>query len=748
MAAVTSRRAVLAGSGALVIGFSLTGPAALGQGAAPPRLPGDLARNRSLDAWLRIGADGRVSLLTGKVELGQGVLTAFAQICAEELDIELSRLDIVSGDTAQSPNEGATAGSFSMPDGGTAVRHACAEARQLLLEMAGTRWSRPPAGLVVSDGVIRDPGSGRTVSYWDLTGGRKLMREATGQVPPKPTGQRRLIGRSVPRLDLPPKLAGQAIFVHDYRPANLVHGRVVRPPARGARLETADLSVAERLPGVIKLVRDGDFLGVIAAGEWQAVKAAEALRGACHWSEAAPVPADPWAWLLIQAPQDVVILDKPRPGGEAPSRTLKAEYRRPYQMHGSIGPACAVAELTDGALEVFTASQTVFDTGPAIARLLGLPAEKVRLRHMQGAGCYGHNGADDVAADAALLARALPGKAVRVQWSRADEHGFEPLGPAMLTRVEADVDAKGRVLDWRYELWSTSHGVRPGGDPGNLLAGGEVEKPFPMPPPRNPGPPNYGADRNAIAAYAFPGQKTTTHFVTALPVRSSSHRGLGAFANVFSIESFMDELAHAAGADPLKYRLAQLQDERGRAVLTRAADRFGWRAFKRTPGRGRGLAYARYKNIATFCAICLEVEADRATGRVRPIRAVIAADAGEIVSPDGLKNQLEGGLIQSLSWTLKEAVRFEGARVASRDWASYPILTFSEAPQITVELIDRPGEPFLGAGEASQGPAGAALANAVFDALGARVRQIPLSPERVQAALNPRSASAAVAPNG
>ncbi len=731
MAAALTRRNMLRAGGALVLAFSLSGPAALAEEA---RLPGDLARNRALDAWLRIGADGRVTLLTGKVELGQGVLTAFAQICADELDVELARIDIVSGDTAQSPNEGATAGSFSMPDGGTSVRLACAEARQLLLEMAASQWSVPAAGLRVQDGTIKDPASGRTASYWSLTGGKKLMREATGKVAPKPAAQRRWIGKSVPRLDLPAKIKGEAIFVHDYRPPNLAHGRVVRPPARGAKLQAADLAVAERMPGVLKVVRDGSFLGVIAEREWQAVKAADALRGACRWADAPPVPADPWAWLLAQAPQDTVILDKPRPDAAPAARTLKAEYRRPYQMHGSIGPSCALAELKDGQLTVFTASQTVFDTGPAIARLLGMEPAKVRLRHLQGAGCYGHNGADDVAADAAMLARALPGRTVRVQWSRADEHGFEPVGPAMLTRVEADLDAAGKVLAWRYELWSTSHGVRPGGDPGNLLAGGEVEKPFPMPVPRNPGPPNYGADRNAIAAYAFPGQKTTTHFVTALPVRSSSHRGLGTFANVFSIESFMDELAHAAGSDPLDYRLAQLQDPRGRAVLVRAADRFGWKAWTPKPGRGRGLAYARYKNIATFCAICLEVEADRSTGAVRPVRAVIAADSGEIVSPDGLRNQLEGGLIQSLSWVLKEEVRFEGARVASRDWATYPILTFSDAPQIAVELIDRPGEPFLGAGEASQGPTAAALANAVFDATGARVRQVPLTPERVKAA--------------
>jgi CO/xanthine dehydrogenase Mo-binding subunit len=729
MAAALSRRAAL--RGAITLAFSLAGPAALAQPAAlqpgRKRLPGDLERNRSLDAWLRIGADGRVTLLTGKVELGQGVLTAFAQICADELDVDMARIDIVSGDTARSPNEGPTAGSFSMPDGGTAVKYACAEIRQVLLDMARAEWRVMGEGLTVRDGTIHEPTSGRTTTYWTLAGGKMLMREATGEVAPKPVAQQRWIGRSVPRLDLPAKITGKAIFVQDLRPEGLLHGRVVRPPGRGARLLEADLAAAERMPGVVKVVRDGSFLGVVAEGEWQAIRAAEALRAACRWSEGTPVPADPWVWLLAQPAQDAAIRQQARTDAKAPARTLKAEYRRPFQMHGSIGPSCAIAELKDGELTVFTHSQTVFDTGPAIAKMLGMEPGKVRLRHAQGSGCYGHNGADDVAADAALLARAVPGRPVRVQWMRADEHGFEPLGPAMLTRVEAGLDADGNVLDWRYELWSTSHGVRPGGDPGNLLAGGELAAPFPMPTPRDAPGPNYAAGRNAIPGYAFPGQSVNVHFVTALPVRTSSHRSLGAFANVFSIESFMDEIAHAVGADPLNYRLDQLNDKRGWAVLMAAAERFGWSAWKKAPGRGRGIGYARYKGLATWCAICLEVEVDPAGGRARAVRAVLAADAGEVVSPDGLKNQLEGGLIQGLSWASKEQVRFEGDRVASRDWASYPILTFAEVPEVEVELIDRPGEPFLGAGEAAQGPAAAAFANAVFDATGVRVRDLPIT---------------------
>jgi CO/xanthine dehydrogenase Mo-binding subunit len=402
-------------------------------------------------------------------------------------------------------------------------------------------------------------------------------------------------------------------------------------------------------------------------------------------------------------------------------------------MHGAIGPSCAVAEMIDDGLLIHTHSQSVFETCLAVAKMLGLPPEKVQAVHMNGSGCYGHNGADDAAADAALLARALPGKAVRVVWSRADEHGWEPYGPAMLIKIKAGVEVTGTIFGWESELWSTPHGTRPSGDPGNLLAGRSLARPFAMPTPIDPGAPNYAAMRNAIPLYDLESKTIDSHFVTAMPVRVSSHRSLGAFANVFAIESFIDELAHASHLDPIDIRLKHLSDPRAQAVIRAASDRFGWAAWKREPNLGRGMAFARYKNLATYLALCLEVEVDPSTSRPRVRRAVIAADAGEIVNPDGLKNQLEGGLIQALSWSLKEAVSHDGRRITSRDWASYPILRFSEIPDVDVVMIDRPGEPFLGSGEASQGPAGAALANAIFDACGARVRDLPLTAERIAA---------------
>ncbi|MBL0696237.1 molybdopterin cofactor-binding domain-containing protein [Comamonas sp. JC664] len=731
-----SRRAVLQGS--LLLAFALTGPRALGAAPGGGELPGSLRRNRQLDAWIRIGADGVVTLKTGKVELGQGILTALGQLCADELDIHLERLHIISGDTAVSPYEGTTAGSNSVSEGGKAVRYAAAEVRALLLRMASQQLRVPAERLRVTDGTISAPSGGASVTYWNLVGGKALNQAATGTVKPKAPGERKHAGRAVPRVDLPGKISGEPAFVQDYRPERMVHGRVVRAPSYGATLESADAATVERMPGVHTVVRDGDFLGVIAAKEWQAIKAASVLAQSARWKEQAALPADPYAWLLKQPSRDSVIEETVRVTDVAPERTLEARYHRPYQMHGAIGPSCAVAEWDGERLTLHTHSQSVFDTSAAIARMLRIPVEHVHGMHLPGSGCYGHNGADDAAADAALLARAHPRHPVRVQWSREDEHACEPYGSAMVLDVRAGVDAQGNVLDWNYELWSTPHGTRPGGHPGNLLAGRSLKAPFPMPTPGGGGPPNYSADRNAIPLYDFPGRKVTTHLVTQMPLRVSSLRGLGAYGNVFAIESFMDELAHAAKVDPVEYRLRHLQDARAKAVIQKAVERFGWSQTPRVPHRGRGIGFARYKNIASYCAVCLEVEVDATTHAIRVRRAVLVADAGEVVNPDGAANQLEGGLIQSLSWSLKEAVRHDARRITSRDWSTYPILTFSEVPSVEVELIERPGEPSLGVGEASQGPSAAALGNALFDATGVRLRDLPLTPERLAKAREAR----------
>jgi CO/xanthine dehydrogenase Mo-binding subunit len=739
----TSRRGFLKTSGYLSLAFAIPLDTALSQAnSAKPRLPGDLNTHRKLSAWLRINANQTVTLLVGKVELGQGILTAVSQVCADELDIDLSRIQIISGDTALVPNEGVTAGSFSMPYCATAVQYASAEVRSILLDLASAKLNQPASSLTVQDGKITAP-NGSHVSYWDLVLGEALDREAHGQAKLKLATQARYTGKSVQRVDLTPKILGDSKFVQEYRPAGMLFGHLVRPPTYAASLVSVNTAAVQKMPGVVKVVRNGSFLGVIAQREEQALAAANALAANAKWKVEKKLPTHEgiFDWLRNTKPANIIPTKKQaRVGGEAAVKTIEATYYRPFHMHASIGTSAAIATMgTDGVMLIQTHSQSVFETSLAISKMLGMEPSKVRCQHMQGAGCYGHNLADDAAADAALLALAVPGRSVRLQYTREQEHKWEPYGSAMVIHTKAGVDANGNVLDWDLQLWSTSHGTRPNGEPGNLLSSHYLEKPFTQPTPVNAGGPNYAADRNAIALYEFPGHNVLTHFITDMPVRVSSTRGLGAYANVFAIESFMDELAVAANVDPLAYRLRFLKDPRARDALQKAADAFGWNTWKKTANRGKGIGFARYKNIAGYCAVAMEVEVNPKNGRIRVLRAVASAEVGRIVSPDGVSNQIEGGLIQSLSWTLKEEVKFNDTQILSTDWASYPILTFSEIPPVEVVLIDRPDMPFLGTGEASQGPTCAALANAVFDATGARLRQLPFTPERVKAALTTKT---------
>jgi len=734
------RRRLLQGAGYISLAFSIPAIDALAQAPAgdKPRLPGDLNSVRKIGAWIQINADKTVTLLIGKVELGQGILTAVAQICADELDIDWKQLKVVSGDTALVPNEGVTAGSFSMPNCGPAVRQASAEARKIMLDLAAEKLKVTADKLSVKDGIVSAPGAG-SVSYWDLAVGQALEREATGAVKPKAAKDYRYVGKDVPRLDIPAKMLGEEIFVHELRPKGMLYGQVTRPPTYKAKLASLDSSAVEKMPGVVKVVRSGSFLGVIAEREEQANAAAQALFNAAKWDVEKGLPGNDGMpdWLTTTKPARIIETKKqPRAGGDPAVKTMEATYYRPYHMHASIGTSAAVATMgADGVMTIQTHSQSVFETAEAIAKMLGLEVSKVRCQHVQGSGCYGHNMADDAAADAALLAAAMPGKPIRLQYTREGEHRWEPYGSAMVMKAKAGLDKDGNVLDWDLHLWSTPHGTRPNKNPGNLLSARYLEKPFAIPTPQNNGGPNFAADRNAIALYDFPGHNVLTHFITEMPLRVSSTRGLGAYANVFAIESFIDELAVAAGVDPVQYRLRFMKDERARDVIVKAAELFGWDKWKKREGRGRGIGFAKYKNIAGYCAVALEVEVNKRNGRIRVLRAAAAADSGHIVSPDGVRNQIEGGLIQSLSWTLKEEVKFDDTGVTSQDWASYPILTFNEVPSIEVALIDRPGAPFLGTGEASQGPTGAALANAAFDAVGVRFRRLPLTPDRVKAGL-------------
>jgi nicotinate dehydrogenase subunit B len=463
-----------------------------------------------------------------------------------------------------------------------------------------------------------------------------------------------------------------------------------------------------------------------------------ALATAAKWQETARLPnQDDLPRVLTDLPsQNTTIFERSNPAVTG-QKTIEATYTRPYQAHGSIGPSCAVAQLIDGAMTVWTHTQGVYPDRQGIAEMLRMPPASVRLIHVEGSGCYGHNGADDAAADAALIARALPGRPVRVQWMREQEHAWEPFGPAMVAKLNASLDSNGKIADWHFDVWSNTHSMRPGGA-GSMLAAQHMAQPFAVPAPKPLPLPEGGGDRNAIPIYTFPNAQVVHHFIPAMPLRISAMRALGAYHNVFSIESFMYELAGLADVDPVEFRLKHLEDQRGRAVIEKAALSFGWKSGQKAPqDRGFGFAFARYKNLAAYCAIASEVEVNRETGRPRLVRAVAAVDSGQVVNPDGLINQIEGAIVQSMSWTLYESVTFDDTRITSIDWQTYPILRFDAVPDsIEVHIIDRPGQPFLGSGETGQGPAAASIANAIANATGKRLRNLPLTRKRIKEAID------------
>jgi CO/xanthine dehydrogenase Mo-binding subunit len=738
-------------------------------------LPPTLAANPRLSRWLRVRPEGTVEIRPGRAELGQGVLTALAQVAAEELDVEPARVRVTPVTTGLSPDEGYTAGSMSIQFGGAALRVACAEARGRYLEAAARELGVPADTLTVIDGEISAPGGERT-SYWELAGAAPLNTEildtdATGAYPPKDPGAYRIVGTSAPRLDLPEKVTGQPRYAHDLALDGQLYGQVIRPPSRGATLKSHDDKPASALAGVVEIIRDADFLAILAERPEVALRAASLLRDSADWAEHPTLPdsADLPGYLR-SAPAETTVLathGTPAPASGAAasevSASREAVYHRPYLAHASIGTSSATAvysQTADTRLRVWSHSQGVYPLRAELSRALGLPAESITVTHAEGAGCYGHNGADDVALDAALLAMAVPGRPVQVTWSRAEELGWAPFGTAGLVRVAADTGADGNVLSWRHEIWGNGHSTRPGSvNSVSLLsashrAGGSAIDPAGEPPLNRGG----GAGRNAVPSYDFPAYEVVNHRLLEMPLRTSALRSLGAFLNVFAAESFLDELAAEAGRDPVEYRLSMLSDPRARAVVETAAARAGWRigagwgAWPRADsgsadsvgrdsvgrdsvGRdsvGRGIGFARYKNTSAYCAVVAEVEA---VSEVRVRRLALAVDAGLIVNPDGAVNQVEGGAIQATSWALKEQVRFDRYGVTSDNWEKYPILRFSEVPAVDVDLLPGDGNPSLGVGECAQGPVAAAIGNAIHDALGVRVRTLPFTPENIAAAI-------------
>jgi len=681
-----------------------------------PQWPGSLHVNRQLSQWLDFSTPGRVRVHTGKVELGQGILTALALIAAEELNLPLAQIEVVSASTAHGPDEGMTSGSLSVQDSGSAIRQACVEVRRL-------------TGLHGGD-------------YWGALQGVSLAFEPAELAPPYPRAtQRPGLTQKVPRLDLPAKILGQPRFIHDLRPDGLVHARVLRLPSPRAQLRSTPEELQAALPSSVQCVVLGRFVGVLAAQEWQAQQALDRLSQVARWEEAASLPdMHDLAGFLRSARAETQATARVGLGGPEGDAVIRASYLKPYLAHASIGLCCALARFEGGKLEVWTHSQGIHNLRDDMVRALAngpQPVAKadITLHHAEGAGCYGHNGADDVAFDAVLLAMQKPGAVVRVLWTREQELAHAPLGSAHLVDMQASLSADGRIERWQHELWANGYSSRPGRSSTSVLLAA-AHLPHGQTPPVAINPPlaaGGGGDRNSVPGYAFPHYSVTTHRLLDMPLRTSAMRALGGYANVFAIECFMDELAHHSGQDPLAFRLRHLEDARAIEVLQTVVQRSVWWNQPREEGEGRGLAWARYKNTGAWCAVAARVQAGET---LRVLNLDLCVDVGRVIDLDGVINQTEGGALQSMSWTLKESVQFDDTRVLTRSWADYPMLRFGEIPEVKVHVIDRPDEPSLGAGEGAQGPVAAALGNALFNALGVRVRRLPLNQDHILRAVH------------
>ena len=742
--AMLSRRGFGLGMAAagLTIGFRLASPAMAAEAEVTPML----LANPKLDTWVRIAPDGGVTVQTGRVELGQGVLTAMRQIAAEELDIDPAALELLSADTAGAPNEGFTAGSMSVRYGGEALGMACADVRASLLRVASEAWGTDPARLTVENGVIHGAG-GRRMTYGEAAGHISLTRPVDTTVRRKAPARGKLIGTSLPRTDIPAKVFGQQVFIHDLRPERMLFGAVARPPGYASRLVSFDAEAARAMPGVVEVVRDGSFLGVLARREEQARDAAQRIAEAATWEHGTPLfgGAGVFDYMKgVEAEEKVLH----RTAGEAQGNASihRAEYRRGFQAHASIGASCALAQWDGGRLTVWSHCQGPFPLRTDLAKALRVDQAAIRVIHAQGSGCYGHNGADDVALDAALLARAAGGRPVRVHWTHEEEMAWEPWSSAMIVRMEAGLGPDGTPTSWSHDVRSFSHNTRPG-QPGaqgcNLRSAWILENPVAAPVSTDAPLPAGAAARNAVPVYAgIPNQRISTHFLKEAPIRTSALRTLGGYFNALCGDLFIDDLAARAGKDPISYRIANLRDPRLAAVLHRAVEISGWTPetvrLRRTLEpvmAGTGVGLTRYKNTDCYVAVVARVEVDTRTGEVRPIALWAAVDAGRVVNPDGLRNQIEGGMVQSTSWTLMEEGRWNANRMVSDNYADYPILEFPAVPRIESVIIDRPDQPPLGAGEGSQAPTGAAIANAILAATGHRIPEVPLTPDRVRAAL-------------
>lgn len=726
-----SRREFLKTSGALVVTFAVAPRLAEAAIDANTIGPKSVALDR-VEGFVAIDDKGMVTLYSGKVDLGTGVDTALTQIAAEELGVPMSRVKLITGDTLLTPDQGITWGSLTIQAGGMQIRQACATAREALLDQAAKKLKVAKGDLVVKDGVVAGRGAGR-VAYAELVarGGFELKVDA--KAPNKDPATYTVVGKPIPRLDIPGKVTGRFTYVHDFRLPGMVHARVVRPTAIRASLEKWSDFECKKIPGYVGAVRKGNFIAVVARNEWAAIKAAKALDAT--WSKWEGLPDKAKLWEHVRSSKVVRDEGLQNTGNSAQAlssgaKTLRATYDFAVHTHGSIGPSCAVAEFKDGKLTVWTASQATHLLRKQLARMLDLAELNVRCIYLEGAGCYGRNGHEDAAADAALIAKET-GVPVRVQWSRADEHGWDPKGPPTLIDYRGAIDAGGNIVAWESDLYAPDR-AKPFGVTlvAADLAGMPKDDAFP------------GNIHQALAIpYAFPNIKATAHWLAETPFRPSWIRTPGRMQNTYGNECFLDDLAAAAGVDPLGMRVRNLKDPRGLELLERLRKLANWTPRTKPSGgsgeiaKGRGVSYTKYELVRTYVGVVADVEVNRRTGAIRVERFHVVHDCGQIINPDGLRNQIEGNVVQTVSRTLIEDLQWNRSAVTSLDWESYPILRFPDVPEVVIDLIDRPKERPWGAGEPTAAVVPSAISNAVFDAVGVRMRSVPFTPEKVLAAL-------------
>ena len=695
--------------------------------APPPLADAPLMRD-----WIEVSPDGGVTFLSGRVELGQGNSTALLMMAADELGVPPDAITLETARTDRTPNEGFTAGSMSISSGGQALRWAASALLVQMLDAAGERLGCPPQELRVADGGILRHEVPTGLKLLDFVSAADLSCRVADLARPKAEGDRWKTFRDIPRIDLKERLVGTP-FVHDITAPDMLHGAPVHPPSMHSALVSLDLDALKARPGVVEVVHDGSFVGVVADSPLASARAAEWAARNGTWEATRIQAIDPVEFIAGSTADAETIVETGHVNRNI-GRWYETTVTRPYIFHGSIGPAAAVAVWYGDEATVWTHSQGVFQLRKAMSVALRTAEERISVIHSPGAGCYGHNGADDVAFDAVLMARAVPGRRVKVVWSRRDEFRAAPMGAAMATRVCALLGRDNDLTAVDVMVNSAPHTSRPGtGGTPNLRAAAYLENP--IQPARSPDVPvarGGGADRNAAPTYKAGAVRVRRRLVHDLPYRTSALRSLGAYNNVIAIESLMDDIAHDIGVSPLDFRLQHMTDQRSRDVLERIEVKT--REAREVPlpeGAGWGLGFARYKGTGGYCAVMVRVEVD---GDVRVTDALAVADVGEAISPDGVKNQVEGGMLQSISWTLKEAVQVDGSSTTSESWTDYPILSFSEVPRVSVELVGRPGALPLGAGEISQGPTGAAVCNAVRAALGIRVCNLPITRDAIIAA--------------